>query len=298
MGAWPIPALIMALTVKQPNVMQVIEFRKTPDPFMVMEYYKHGNIMEACLTYDQYVTAIGQILDGLGHLHAKGDVYRDLKPENLLVEKHPFFKIVISDFGLSRIATDTTLLRTFCGTLKYLAPEVFPGSDDGYGSLTDVWALGVIGFEWLYDIPDPPTVPRPRRNEKKVQPHQWRKWIDKWACSLRHKLEDQDNDLMMEILLHMIEIHPKVRWRADQCLRRGFENNLFKRRVADGLVVNPLDQTEAVSRVVKRDEEARTPAGGITTANSQPSIYYRDQISDTELDRAEIEVDGKKIESC
>ncbi len=77
------PAPIMALTIEQPNVMQVIEFRETPEPLIVMEYYEHGNIVEAGVAYDQYVTAIGQILGGLDHLHVKGVAHRDLKPKNL-----------------------------------------------------------------------------------------------------------------------------------------------------------------------------------------------------------------------
>lgn len=108
----------MALSTGQPNVMQVIELRETPQPYLVMQYYKHGNIVEACVAYDKYDTAIGQILDGLNHLHAKNIAHHDLKPEILLAEKHPFVKIVISDFGLSKAGTNTTLLRTFCGTLK------------------------------------------------------------------------------------------------------------------------------------------------------------------------------------
>jgi serine/threonine protein kinase len=160
--------LIITLTIEQPNMMRVIEFRETPEPMIIMDYYDLGNIMEAGVAYDQYVTAVGQILDGLHHLHAKGVAHRDLKPENFLVEKVPFFKVVITDFGLSKFVTDTTLLRTFCGTLKYLAPEVFPGISDGYRPSMDIWALGVIAFEWLYGIPDPPTVPTPRK-EKKVR---------------------------------------------------------------------------------------------------------------------------------
>jgi serine/threonine protein kinase len=131
-----------------------------------MDYYEHGNIAEAGVTYDQYVTAFGQILDGLGHLHAKRVAHRDLKPENILVEKFPFFKVVITDFGLSRVVTDATVLTTFCGTLKYLAPEAFPGISQGYNSSTDVWATGVILFEWLYGIPHPPTVPKTQKEER------------------------------------------------------------------------------------------------------------------------------------
>lgn len=81
----------MMLNIEQPNVMRVFEFRETPDPLIIMDYYEHGNIAEADVAYDQYVTAFGQILDGLGHLHAKGVAHRDLKPENFLVEKSPFF---------------------------------------------------------------------------------------------------------------------------------------------------------------------------------------------------------------
>jgi serine/threonine protein kinase len=120
--------LIVTLKIKQPNVMRVVEFRESSDPLIIMDYYEHGNIMEANVAYDQYVTAAGQILDGLGHLHAKGVVHRDLKPENILVEKSPFFKIIITDFGLSKVITDTAVLKTFVGTLQYLAPEAFPGN--------------------------------------------------------------------------------------------------------------------------------------------------------------------------
>jgi len=141
-----------------------------------------------------------------------------------------------------------------------------------YGPSTDVWALGVIGFERLYGIPDPPTVPTPRRKEKEVQPDQWHHWIDTWARSLLDKLEDEDCDPTVEILLGMIETRPKRRWPADRCLRKGFENGLFRRRAADGLVVNARDPTEAASEAVERDEEARTPTAALPP-QTQAGIY-------------------------
>jgi len=54
------------------------------------------------------LSSANQILDGLGHLHAKGVAHRDLKPENFLVEKFPFFKVVITDFGLSRVVNSNS----------------------------------------------------------------------------------------------------------------------------------------------------------------------------------------------
>lgn len=121
--------------------MQVFEFRETPQPVIIMDYYRLGSVSKAEIgDEDSYISVLGQVLDGLKHLHAKGVVHRDLKPENLLLEKEPFFKIVISDFGLSNIATETTLLNTFCGTARYAAPEVFPFEGYGYGPSVDIWS--------------------------------------------------------------------------------------------------------------------------------------------------------------
>ena len=248
----------MILTIEQPNVMRVIEFRDSPNPLIIMDYYEHGNITEAVVAHDQYVTAFGQILDGLSHLHARGATHRDLKPENFLVEKFPFFKVVITDFGFSKVVKDNTVLKTFCGTLKYVAPEAFPGISQGYDSSIDVWATGVILLEWLYGIPQPPSVPKPRNRNEKVSDGQWYEWIETWCQWLLKKLEDED-DAAVEILLHMIEIKPRRRWSADRCLDRGFENGLFKRRAADDLVVSVHDPNEAALQAEEGGDGTKTP---------------------------------------
>ena len=232
----------MTLSIGQPNVMQVFEFRETPEPMIIMAYYPQGNIVNAgIIDDDRHVSAFGQVLDSLSHLHAKGVVHRDLKPENFLVEIYPLFKVVITDFGLAKVAADTTLLTTFCGSLMYMAPEVFPGLSDGHGSSVDVWSLGVIVFEWIYSVPELPGVPRPKKNQETVSPKKWYQWIESWATQLLDKLEDQDEDKMVKILLRMLEIDVGKRWPANKCLAQGFKSGFFKRRAADGLVVCASD---------------------------------------------------------
>lgn len=186
----------------------------------------------------QRMSGFGQLLEALGHLHEKGVVHRDLKPENFLVEFEPFFKVVIADFGLAKIVPDDAWLKTFCGSLAYMAPEVFPGLSDGHGTLADVWSLGVIGTEWIYNIPEPPPVPAPKHGQV-VAPRVWRKWIDTWATELRRVLRDADEggDQMVGILRHMVEFEMRKRWPAKKCLVRGLEAGLFKRRMADGLII-------------------------------------------------------------
>ena len=217
-------------------MVQVFELRETPEPTIIMDFYPLGNISDANTAYDEYITAWGQILDGLKHLHAKGVVHRDLKPENILVERNPLFKVIIADFGMAKVTTDTALLQTFCGTLKYAAPEVFPGLSSGHGPLVDIFSLGIMVYEWIYALPNPPDAPKPKKNNQEVFDKQWCTWLDEWVGLLLDKLEDEEDDSAIRILICMIETKVTSRWSATKCLTQGFRNRLFQRRVADGLI--------------------------------------------------------------
>jgi len=83
------------------------------------------------------------IVSGLGYLHEKFIVYRDLKPENVLLDKNGYCKIV--DFGFAKIVKDATF--TLCGTTEYLAPELIVGK--GHSKGVDYWALGILLFEMI-----------------------------------------------------------------------------------------------------------------------------------------------------
>ena len=245
--------------------MQVFEFRETPKPVIFMAYYPDGNISNAEII-DQgiYVTAFGQILDGLQHLHARGIAHRDLKPDNFLIQRKPHFKVVIADFGLFNIASDTTLLMTFCGTLKYVAPEIFPGFGHGYGPLVDIWSLGVIVLEWIYGIPTCPAAPEPGFSSG----NECRAWIDNWSGRLLRKLNDQDDDQLIEIILCMLARNLGKRRSAAWCLTRGFKNGLFKRRTADGLVVEASYKDEGLFPSIAAaagDENKDAEDGGAST---------------------------------
>jgi serine/threonine protein kinase len=83
-----------------------------------------------------------QVLDGLTVLHMAGIVYRDLKPENLMIDEQKNVKFI--DFGLSKVlGKDRT--STICGSPEYMAPELL--RKNLYSYSVDVWALGVLLFE-------------------------------------------------------------------------------------------------------------------------------------------------------
>jgi cGMP-dependent protein kinase len=87
---------------------------------------------------------VGSLVKILEAVHAAGVVYRDLKPENVMLNERGYLKLV--DFGLAK-KLDPQTGRTFTavGTILYMAPELIRGK--GYGFEVDVWSLGIMFYE-------------------------------------------------------------------------------------------------------------------------------------------------------
>lgn len=83
------------------------------------------------------------ILEALGYLHARNIVYRDMKPENALIDKDGY--CIMVDFGFAKIVVDKTY--TLCGTPEYLAPEIIMSK--GHDKAVDYWSYGVMLYEML-----------------------------------------------------------------------------------------------------------------------------------------------------
>jgi serine/threonine protein kinase len=84
-----------------------------------------------------------QVVAIFTYMHSLKVVYRDLKPENLLLDLDGYLKMV--DFGFAKILQDRTW--TLCGTPEYLAPEIILNKGHGYGA--DWWCVGILSFECL-----------------------------------------------------------------------------------------------------------------------------------------------------
>ncbi|XP_066903852.1 cAMP-dependent protein kinase catalytic subunit 3 [Halyomorpha halys] len=120
--------------------------------YMVFDYVPGGELFSYLRNAGRFPTSTAmfytaEIVVALEYLHSQSIVYRDLKPENLLLDKEGHLKI--TDFGFAKKLTDRTW--TLCGTPEYLAPEIIQSK--GHNKAVDWWALGVLIYEMLAGYP-------------------------------------------------------------------------------------------------------------------------------------------------
>ncbi|KAI9012047.1 kinase-like domain-containing protein [Phycomyces nitens] len=124
--------------------------------FLVLDYHVGGDLATQLafwgrFTPDRCLLYTAEILLGLQELHRQGILYRDLKPENVLVGADGH--LVLTDFGLSKqfqydlSEMEHQRTHTFCGTPEYLAPEILQAQ--AYSYHVDFWSLGTILYEML-----------------------------------------------------------------------------------------------------------------------------------------------------
>ncbi len=155
-----------AASLNHPNIITVYEIGEHEGQvFIAMEYVEgqtlkdliSGNLSPIThhplplthhpLPITQVIDIALQIASGLAAAHAKGIVHRDIKPQNILIDKNNHVKIL--DFGLAKLKGVSALTKESLtlGTVHYMSPEQTMGRE--VDQRTDIWSLGVVLYEML-----------------------------------------------------------------------------------------------------------------------------------------------------
>ncbi len=186
-------------------------------PVLVMEYVPLGNLTQVEeISKEETRIVLRQALQALTYLHDEKNItHRDIKPENILVRSRtPEILIKLCDFGLS---TESSFLKTICGTGLYAAAEIFTGS---YTKSVDIWAMGVLGYQFIQGLPAPP-----QNLEFKKWPKEWSKmWSKKILDTIDHPHRQSDDPAIL-LLRSMLEPNPMDRPLAKACLSHPWLQN-------------------------------------------------------------------------
>ena len=129
-------------------------FQSLTKLFLILEYCPGGDLakhlsIEKKFEENRAKFYLCEILLALEYLHKKNIIFRDLKPENVVLDEEGHCKL--TDFGLSKEGIDNDkYTKSFCGSIAYLAPEVL--KKQGHGKAVDWYLLGVLLYEMLTGV--------------------------------------------------------------------------------------------------------------------------------------------------
>ena len=127
-------------------------FQSNQNIFFILDFYPGGDLFNLVstkggLSEEDCQFYVEEVIEALSYMHNQGIIYRDLKPENVMLDWEGHIKIV--DFGLSKLESDIVKVSySFIGSKGYLSPETLTGK--GHNFLTDAYALGVLIYDLLH----------------------------------------------------------------------------------------------------------------------------------------------------
>lgn len=139
--------------IQHPFIVNMLKgFMDADRLYIMLEYVVGGELFSHLRKAGKFPNDVAKFYSAevtlaFEYLHGKDIAYRDLKPENLLLDRDGNIKI--TDFGFAKRVVERTF--TLCGTPEYLAPEIIQSK--GHDCAVDWWALGILLYEMVVGYP-------------------------------------------------------------------------------------------------------------------------------------------------
>jgi serine/threonine protein kinase len=134
-------------SLSHPHVVRLEEILFDPELiYLILEYCSQGDLFSHIVAEGMFAEhrarlIFRQIAEALNYIHSKDIAHRDIKPDNILIDRE--FSAKLADFGLCHVTSSKHLLQTPCGSPLYAPPELLSGQ--GYdGKAADIWSLGIV----------------------------------------------------------------------------------------------------------------------------------------------------------
>ena len=254
-------------SVKHKHIVQLYDVLQTPRHiFIIMEYCEGKDLLDYILTKsklseEESLKYFHQLINALFYLHSQNIAHRDIKIDNMLLDRNRDLKLV--DFGLSTKYPDDNLLDQPCGTVVYAAPEVLQGKEY-HGMLADVWSSGIVLYGMLSGY-----LPFGEQDDDINRIN---------IISGKISYPNYFSDCVKDLLMHMLDLDPMTRYTLQE-VRSHPWFNLIDYRLIPGIIIGynviPVDEKILDLCVTYNCDREKVRESVINNKyNSDSALYY------------------------
>lgn len=199
--------------LEHPNIVKIKGwFEDDETIYLVLEHLRGKDLVhffkKDLPSNKDAIKVVKQIIDAISYCHSKGIIHRDIKMDNILIDKT--LTIKITDFGLCAVnESDNDVYYSEVGTVRYTAPEILSGK--GYNKSIDIWSFGIVLFMLLTR-----KYPFDGSNKQKV----FKRILDKEIDYNKYPVNSQAKHLLKHILVK----DPDYRYNLDEIMKHPWLN--------------------------------------------------------------------------
>ena len=254
-------------SVKHKHIVQLYDVLQTPRHiFIIMEYCEGKDLLDYILTKsklseEESLKYFHQLINALFYLHSQNIAHRDIKIDNMLLDRNRDLKLV--DFGLSTKYPDDNLLDQPCGTVVYAAPEVLQGREY-HGMLADVWSSGIVLYGMLSGY-----LPFGEQDDEINRIN---------IISGKINYPNYFSTCVKDLLMHMLDLDPMTRYTLQE-VRSHPWFNLIDYKLIPGIIIGynliPVDEKILDLCVTYNCDREKVKESVINNKyNSDSALYY------------------------